>query len=64
MKNTPEKKPEPDPAQNSARIPGPKTREERGAETPLPELDFDKLDLRVEVVDERISPGETNVFDK
>ena len=64
MKNTPEKKPDPDPAQNPARIPGPKTREERGAEPLLPELDFDKLDLRVEVVDERISPGETNVFDK
>ncbi len=61
---TPEKKPDPEPAQNPARIRGPKTREERGAEATLPELDFDKLDLRVEVVDERISPGETNVFDK
>lgn len=61
---TPEKKPEVEPTQNPARIPGPKTREERGAEPPLPELDFAKLDLRVEVVDERISPGETNVFDK
>ncbi len=27
-------------------------------------LDFSKLDLRVEKVDERISPSETNVFDK
>lgn len=27
-------------------------------------LDFAKLDLRVEKVDERISPSETNVFDK
>ncbi|MCB9913717.1 MAG: hypothetical protein H6828_01050 [Planctomycetes bacterium] len=27
-------------------------------------LDFSKLDLRVETVDERISPSETNVFDK
>ncbi len=43
---------------------GPKTREERGAEAKLPELDFAKLDLTVEVVEERISPGETNVFDK
>lgn len=61
---TPEKKPEADPVQAPARTPGPKTREERGAEPPLPELDFARLDLRVEVVDERISPGETNVFDK
>ena len=29
-----------------------------------PEIDFARLDLRVEVVEERISPGETNVFDK
>jgi len=61
---TPEKKNESEPSQNPARIPGPKTREERGAEPVLPEIDFAKLDLRVEVVDERISPGETNVFDK
>jgi hypothetical protein len=27
-------------------------------------LDFSKLDLSVETVDERISPSETNVFDK
>ena len=27
-------------------------------------LDFSKLDLAVETVDERISPSETNVFDK
>jgi len=27
-------------------------------------LDFSKLDLTVETVDERISPSETNVFDK
>jgi hypothetical protein len=61
---TPEKKPDPEPTRQPARIPGPKTRAERGAEAALPDLDFDKLDLRVEVVDERISPGETNVFDK
>lgn len=29
-----------------------------------PTLDFAKLDLRVEKVEERISPSETNVFDK
>ena len=45
-------------------VAGPKTREERGTEPKLPELDFAKLDLTVEVVEERISPGETNVFDK
>ncbi len=28
------------------------------------ELDLDSLDLSVEAVDERISPSETNVFDK
>lgn len=61
---TPEKKPDPAPAQNPARIPPPRTREERGAEPAPPELDFTRLDLRIEVVDERISPGETNVFDK
>jgi len=30
----------------------------------LPKLDFAKLDLTVEKVEERISPSETNVFDK
>ena len=61
---TPEKPNEQDPKQNPARIPGPKTREERAPENARPEIDFAKLDLRIEVVDERISPGETNVFDK
>ncbi len=28
------------------------------------ELDLDQLDLRVEEIEERISPSETNVFDK
>ena len=28
------------------------------------ELDLDNLDLTVETVEERISPSETNVFDK
>ncbi|MBL8863149.1 MAG: hypothetical protein JNK02_14225 [Planctomycetes bacterium] len=51
-------------ARREARAPAPQTREERGAAPPVPELDFASLDLRVEVVEERISPGETNVFDK
>lgn len=33
-------------------------------EAPAQGLDFSKLDLSVERVDERISPSETNVFDK
>jgi hypothetical protein len=44
---------------------GAKTREERGVTDPkLVKLDFAKLDLTIEKVDERISPSETNVFDK
>jgi hypothetical protein len=42
----------------------PKTREERSADKPEEQLDFAKLDLRIEKVEERISPSETNVFDK
>jgi hypothetical protein len=30
----------------------------------VPTIDFSKLDLTVEKVEERISPSETNVFDK
>jgi len=44
--------------------PAPKSREERGPEAPVEKLDFAKLDLRIEKVEERISPSETNVFDK
>ena len=46
--------PKPDPARETKR------------EEPrkLPKLDFAKLDLTVEKVEERISPSETNVFDK
>ncbi len=33
-------------------------------ENPVAGLDFAKLDLTVERVEERISPSETNVFDK
>jgi len=34
------------------------------AEKKPAQLDFAKLDLSVEKVEERISPNETNVFDK
>lgn len=33
-------------------------------ENPAQGLDFAKLDLSVERIEERISPSETNVFDK
>lgn len=42
-------------------------REERGTATrrdPAKGLDFSRLDLTVERVDERMSPSETNIFDK
>lgn len=32
--------------------------------TPKPKLDLENLDLTVEEVEHRITPGETNVFDK
>ncbi len=32
--------------------------------TELESLDLENLDLKVEAIDERISPSETNVFDK
>jgi hypothetical protein len=44
--------------------PAPAKREERGQEQPKEKLDFAKLDLSIEKVEERISPSETNVFDK
>jgi hypothetical protein len=62
--NTPEKPNAKQPDAQPSKRPEAKTREERGAEPAVPELDFARLDLRVEVVEERISPGETNVFDK
>lgn len=34
------------------------------SQSPLADLDLSKLDLRIEAVEERISPSETNVFDK
>ncbi|MDF1797761.1 MAG: hypothetical protein P1V81_01180 [Planctomycetota bacterium] len=54
--NEPDAKPTPDPS--------------KAAERPVPEagkkpkLDLGALDLTVERVEERISPSETNVFDK
>lgn len=44
--------------------PAPKVREERGTEPKPAKIDFAKLDLTIEKVDERINPSETNVFDK
>ncbi len=44
--------------------PAPQTREERALEKPKEPIDFARLDLRIEKVEERISPSETNVFDK
>lgn len=41
-----------------------KPREDRAEKAALPAIDFAKLDLTVEKVEERISPSETNVFDK
>jgi len=61
---TPEKNDAKKPDAQPSMRPEARTREERNAESTVPELDFASLDLRVEVVEERISPGETNVFDK
>lgn len=42
-----------------------KTSKQAGSATPLAEkIGFAKLDLTVDEVEERISPRETNVFDK
>jgi hypothetical protein len=59
MADPTQKKPEPKPA--SPTLPA---REERAKDEALEVPDFAKLDLRVETVEERISPSETNVFDK
>lgn len=47
-----------------ARPAAPKAAEKQDAPRPAQKLDFAKLDLTVEKVEERISPSETNVFDK
>jgi hypothetical protein len=45
--------------------PAPRAREERAESKGEPEtIDFAKLDLSIEKVEERIAPSETNVFDK
>ncbi|MFN9785345.1 MAG: hypothetical protein ACK57N_02090 [Planctomycetia bacterium] len=59
MADPTQKKPDPKPA-----LPNPHAREERAKDELLEVPDFAKLDLRVETVEERISPSETNVFDK
>ena len=46
----------------SKTTPQPTSAEKSGK--PQGKLDFEKLDLTVEEVEERISPSETNVFDK
>lgn len=52
------------PSQPQSKPPAPEQREERVAEKPKAKIDFAKLDLRIEKVEERIAPSETNVFDK
>jgi hypothetical protein len=44
--------------------PAPPRREERADDKAPETLDFTKLDLSIEKVEERIAPSETNVFDK
>lgn len=57
-----------DPTSDSDRTPARRDsdrREDAGASKPKPvRLDLEKLDLSVEEIEERIRPGETNVFDK
>lgn len=48
----------------SAKAPDPAREAKREEPRKFPKLDFAKLDLTVEKVEERISPSETNVFDK
>lgn len=45
-------------------LPDPTRAEKRDEPKKLPAIDFAKLDLSIEKVEERISPSETNVFDK
>lgn len=55
-----------DPKQKTSETarPAPASREERGQDAPREKIDFAKLDLSIEKVEERIAPSETNVFDK
>ena len=50
--------------QSDSPKPTPAQREERGQDKPKETIDFAKLDLSIEKVEERIAPSETNVFDK
>lgn len=50
--------------QTETEKPAPPLREERNETTAAEKIDFAKLDLTIEKVEERISPSETNVFDK
>jgi hypothetical protein len=51
-------------AETKTTIPDPSRTEKRDEAKKLPAIDFAKLDLTIEKVEERISPSETNVFDK
>ena len=44
--------------------PDPRKPEERAPPAEPEKIDFSRLDLTIEKVEERISPSETNVFDK
>jgi hypothetical protein len=55
---------EPKPKPSEPKDPTQSKREERAPARPEEPIDFSKLDLTIEKVEERISPGETNVFDK
>lgn len=52
------------PSDAGTQKPDPARETKREEPRKLPKLDFAKLDLTVEKVEERISPSETNVFDK
>ncbi len=56
--------PAPKPASGGTRPAGPAPERTGTQDAPGQGLDFSKLDLAGERVDERISPSETNVFDK
>lgn len=52
------------PSETSQSGPSEAPQTDKGALGGDAELDFESLDLKIEAVDERISPSETNVFDK
>ena len=53
-----------DPKPTPTGKPDPAAKKTETLDKPAAELDFGKLDLTVERVEERINPSETNVFDK